>query len=356
MSKINQLSFEEETIFCGIDVHKKNWSVSLRDSRWELENYSQNPDIDELAAHLKSKYPGANYKAVYEAGFCGFSIQRRLTELGIECIVVNAADVPSSDKDNKRKKDKRDARKLSRELSKGELKAIYVPEPFMEHARSLVRQRTRFVWDQTRCKNRIWHLMMFSGIEMEAEKAKKYWSKAFIKKMKQLPFGDNNLKDTFDLALEEFMEIRKLVLNATRKIRALSQSDCFELIQKLLQSITGIGLINAMIIHTEVMDIKRFKTLDSFCDYVGIVPDTHSTGERDKNRGITHRSNGYLRPAIVESSWVITRKDPAMLMRYNKACKTKEPNQAIIVVAKHLLSKIRYVWTNQQAYITGKIS
>jgi transposase len=108
-----------------------------------------------------------------------------------------------------------------------------------------------------------------------------------------------------------------------------------------------------MIIICELQDIRRFKTLDKLCCYAGIVPDTSSSGDNEKVRGITHRNNPYLRPAIVESSWVIIRKDPAMLMLYKKYCSTMVPNKAIIKIAKHLLSRIRYVWMNQVEYEIG---
>jgi len=40
-----------------------------------------NPDL--LHKHLTKNYPGAKYKAGYEAGFCGFGIQRQLAALSI---------------------------------------------------------------------------------------------------------------------------------------------------------------------------------------------------------------------------------------------------------------------------------
>jgi transposase len=104
---------------------------------------------------------------------------------------------------------------------------------------------------------------------------------------------------------------------------------------------------------TELQDIRRFKTLDKLCSYVGIVPDTASSGDHEKVREITHRSNPYLRPAIVESSWIIIRKDPAMLMLYKRYCAKMVPNKAIIKIAKHLLRRIRYVWVNQVEYEIG---
>src|ERR1700737_4554325 len=180
MSKVNQLRFDGQTIFCGIDVHKKSWRVNVRNDEFELEDYSQDPSEELLLNHLKKRYPGASIKIVYEAGFCGFNLQRSLEKSGVNCIIVNPTDVPSSDKEKRRKNDKIDARKLSRQLSKATLEAIYVPAVIMEHARTLVRQRSRLVRDQTRCKNRIWHLLMFSGLKLDADKPKQYWTRRFI--------------------------------------------------------------------------------------------------------------------------------------------------------------------------------
>ena len=357
MSKVKELNFDGQTIFCGLDVHKKNWRVNVRSSEFELEDYSQDPNGELLLDHLKRRYPGAKYEVAYEAGFCGFAIQRTLEKAGVRCIVVNPADVKSSHKEKMRKNDKIDARKISRELSKGELEPIYIPVAEMEHVRSLVRQRSRLVSDQTRCKNRIWQLLMFSGLKLEADldKPKQYWSRRFIESLKKMDCSTPWLRQALDLAIEEYLLIRKLLSLATKQIRSLSTQPSFDAIQQLLLSIPGIGIVNAMVIMSELQDINRFKTLDSLCCYAGIVPDTASTGENEKVRGITHRSNHYLRPAIVESSWVIIRKDPAMLMLYKKYCVAMKENKAIIKIAKHLLSRIRHVWSKQEKYVIGVV-
>lgn len=353
MNKVKQLDFEGQTIFCGLDVHKKSWRVNIRSDEFELEDYSQDPSEELLLNHLRKRYPGASYQVAYEAGFCGFGIQRSLEESGVNCMVVNPSDVPSSDKEKQRKTDKIDARKINRQLANDALVGIYVPAIAMEHVRSLVRQRNRLVWDQTRCKNRIWQLLMFSGCKLPANKPTNYWSRRFIESLRQLTDESEPLRQTLDIALEQYLFVRKLLGQATHQIRVLSQQEPFCPIQKLLRSIPGIGVVNAMIIICELQDIRRFKTLDKLCCYAGIVPDTSSSGDNEKVRGITHRNNPYLRPAIVESSWVIIRKDPAMLMLYKKYCSTMVPNKAIIKIAKHLLSRIRYVWMNQVEYEIG---
>jgi len=266
----------------------------------------------------------------------------------MECIIVNAADVPATDKERKRKDDKRDARKLCRELADGSLKAIYVPDQSMEHARSLVRQRHRLIQDQTRCKNRIKHLLMFSGLK--TENTNNRWSQKYIKDLLKLDCGTESLRSALNLAVEQYQLIRKLLKEATLLIRKLSKQEPFTTIQKYLQSIDGVGLINGMTIQTELQDIYRFKTLDSLCDYAGFVPDISSSNDILVIKGITHRCNEFLRAAIVESSWMLLRKDPAMLMKYNEYKKRMNANKAIIRIGKHLLSRIRYVWKKREEY------
>ena len=113
MRKGKQLSFDGESIFCGLDVHKKNWRVNIRSAEFELEDYSQDPSTEILINHLNKNYPGAKVKVAYEAGFCGFGIERSLKAKGIECLVVNPADVPTW---GQREKEKAGQRRCPKDL------------------------------------------------------------------------------------------------------------------------------------------------------------------------------------------------------------------------------------------------
>ena len=351
MSKVKTLSFAGETICVGLDAHKTNWKIHSRIGNIDLAAFCQDPDPWVLSNYFKKNYPGAKVKVVYEAGFCGFGIQRSLKRLGVECIVVNAADVPSSDKERKRKDDKRDARKLSRELSEGNLKAIYVPSVEMEQARSLIRQRYRLVQDQTRCKNRIKHILMFNGIGLN--KGKEHWSNRYIKALEEVHCGSVALREALNLAIEQYKQIRLIIKQAEQAIGKMAIQSPFAQVQQYLQSIGGIGLINGMVIQTEIQDMHRFKTLSRLCDYAGFVPDMHSSNQRRIIKGITYRCNEFLRKAIIESSWMLIRHDPAMLMKYTEYRKRMSKNKAIIRIGKHLLGRIRHVWNNQKQYENG---
>ena len=359
MTKVNQLDFTGTTIFCGLDVHKLSWRVNLRDTELELKDFTQPADAGLLHRHLTKNYPGAKYKAGYEAGFCGFGIQRQLTALGIECVLLNAADIPKGDKDRRQKNDKRDARSISQELSnKKDLKSLYVPTPAWEHARTLVRNRQQQISDSTRCKCRIWHFLHFSSLPApDKSETGQYWSRKFIKKLEEMDCsGSAELRAALQIKLQDYLHKRSLLLQSTRAIRSMYKQDAYWLLMQLILSIPGIGEINAAIILFELQDILRFKTFDNLCSYAGLVPDTDDSGETKRNKGLTHRRNTYLREALIESSWVLIKKDPAMLMKYKDYCKRMHKNKAIIKIARHLLARINYVLRKQTAYVSGIVA
>lgn len=357
MTQVKKLDFTGTTIFCGIDVHKKSWRVNIQDSEFELEDFSQDADVVLLHKHLIRKYPGAAFKLCYEAGFSGFSAQRWLSGQGMICKVVNAADVATSDKEKRQKNDKVDARKLCEHLQSKKMKSVYIPALHWEHGRSLVRARTRIVSNQTRCKNRIWQLLHFSGLCLPKNyQARQYWSNHFIQALQALNCSSETLRITLDLYIKDYQQTRALLLEATRSIRKLCRQPEYAKDIFYLRTVASIGEINSAVILFELQEIRRFKHFDHLCSYVGLVPDTSDSGDTKRSKGITNRSNHYLRGALVESSWSAVRKDPALLMKYKKYCQRMDKNKAIIRIAKHLLSRINYVLKNKKEYVTGVVA
>ncbi|GAB6160956.1 hypothetical protein JCM12298_01150 [Desulfothermus naphthae] len=99
--------------------------------------------------------------------------------------------------------------------------------------------------------------------------------------------------------------------------------------------------------------MKRFKNFDQLKSYVGLTPSVYSSGDTHYEYGLTYRKNSRLKYALIEASWVAIRKDPALLESYNKLITRMKKQQAIIRIAKKLLSRIRHVWLNKQPYVTG---
>ena len=318
----------------------------------ELKTFSQNPSASELIAHLRQNYPSAVYDIVYEAGFCGFSYQRQFKEEGINCIIVHPADVPTMDKEKQRKSDIVDCRKLSKSLSEGSLSGIFIPGIEQQDDRGIVRTYKQLIKDQTRFKNRIRSFINFQGIILANGEQNKYWSNRFTQLLKEIPLTPS-ARASLDLLIEGYELTRKLVLTATRQLRLLSRQPRHKAPIALLRSIPGIGEITALLFVTEVGDINRFQKLEHLCDYVGLVPKVHGSGDKEYVLGLTHRGNHILREALIEASWVAARLDPAMTMAFNDYAARMKKNQAIIKIARKLLNRIRFVMKNQVKYEPG---
>jgi transposase len=355
MNKVSRLDFEGQQIYVGMDVHKKSWSISILTDQFEHKTFTQPPDVGTLMNYLKRNFPGAAYKCVYEAGYCGFWIHDSLKEHGAECLVVNPADVPTKDKERRSKSDRVDCRKLGRNLRNGEIKGIYVPcRPKVED-RSLVRTRHSMVKKQTRCKNQIKSILQFYGIQMPEELANSNWSKRFITWIEAIRMERASGNVALKVHLEDLNNMRKIIADLTRNIRTLANSDEYRQNVRLLKSVPGISTLTAMILLTELYELSRFNTFDKLCSYVGLIPDTASSGETDQKAGITKRRNAQLRGILIESAWVAVRKDPALMMTFNTLCKKMPKNNAIVRIARKLLNRIRYVLKNQQEYVSGVV-
>ncbi len=274
---------------------------------------------------------------------------------GISNIVVNPADIPTTDKERKQKDDSRDSRKIARSLHNNELEAIYIPSMGTEGLRSLVRYRKTLVKEINRYKFRTKSFLYINGFSLpvEIENGSKHWSKRYTVWLKSLEFEIQHSKMTLDSMIDTVEHLRSKLLEINRKLRHLEDNSEYSDTIRLLRTVPGIGLIMSMTIITELENIERFRTLDKLCSYVGLVPRTNSSGENDRVGNITTRSNRQLRSMLIESSWIAIRFDPALMMCYGELRQRMEPNKAIIKIAKKLLSRIKHILKNNDPYKKG---
>jgi transposase len=130
--------------YVGLDVHKETIAVALAeagrgDDVREYGKIANTPTaLNALAAKLSRA--GSELRFCYEAGPCGYGIQRQLTLAGHGCVVVAPSLIPRKPGD-RIKTDRRDAINLARLHRAGELTAVWVPDQAHEAIRDLVRAR-----------------------------------------------------------------------------------------------------------------------------------------------------------------------------------------------------------------------
>lgn len=351
-AQIKKIDFTNQNIYVGFDVHKKSWKVTIMAENVFHKTFTQPPDPEVLYNYLTKNFPGGNYHSAYEAGFCGYWIHERLKSMGIKSIVVNPADIPTTNKERVQKEDKRDSRKIAKSLSSGTLIPIHTPTIKTQRDRSLMRARAMLVKDMVRYKNRIKSFIFFYGIEIDEpfSDPKKQWTNRFMNWLDSLEIDKGTGKEALQLLISECKNIRASILKVTKQIRELSQTATYQENVSLLRSVPGIGILTAMTILTEIETIDRFKNLDTLCSYIGLVPSTKSSGEKEKSGDISPRGHSILRNAIIESSWTAIRKDPILLKSYLSYCKRMDSNKAIIKISKRLLNRIRFVLRNKRPY------
>src|SRR5690606_36448712 len=202
--------------------------------------------------------------------------------------------------------------------------------------------------DINRCKCRIKSQLSFFGITIPIELDKPHWSKEFRSWLRQAPPKGSG-EVLINVQLNELEEIEKQKKVLEKQIVSLAKGK-YEFIVGLLCGIPGIGILAAMTLITELVDIKRFKTSDQFHSFLGLVPNVYASGDTEKVGRITKRHNAFLRPILIQAAWRAAKSDASLSLAYVQLCNSMKPNKAIVRIAKKLSNRVRFVWMNEVKY------
>ncbi len=346
-------TFKGQKIFIGIDVHKNSWSVAVAPEVGTFKAHVQKPSAQALFDFLHKNYPDGEYIAVYESGFTGFSTYYELRDVGINCIVAHAADVPTSQYEEAMKTDRIDARKLARALRAGQLRGIYVHSKDDIAARSLLRLRKTMRKELGTYKARVKHKLYNNGVAIPENFASpaSRWSRAFMKWLREDVALMSSSRDDLDLLLEQIDTYDATLSKVSKKIDELSQSERYKHDFDLLTSIPGIGTYVAMTLLTEIGDFRRFSNEKQFASYLGLIPTSHSSGDKIIHGEMTFRGNKKIGPMIIETAWVSISSDHGLGETYLSYKKRMKPQLAIVRIARKLSNIMFSVIKTDRKYV-----
>ena len=288
--------------YVGLDVHKDGIAVAIAEGglRGEVRDYGRIANtpaaLDRLVRKLGQE--GVKLRLCYEAGPCGYGIQRQLSRHGHDCVVVAPSLIPQRPGD-RIKTDRRDAASLARLHRAGELSAVWVPDAAHEAIRDLVRARLDAVHALRRARQQLSGFLLRQGCHY----GRAAWTKLHRRWLAGLRFE----QAVHHIVLEDY--IQAVEAAAARRDRLTAQIEAmlpdWELapVVAALQTMRGMALVNAATLIAELGDLSRFANPRQLMAYLGLVPSEHSSGASVKRGSLTKAGNSAARRLLIEAAW-----------------------------------------------------
>ena len=294
------------TTFVGLDVHARSIKAAALDATTgELTRASFGYDHVALADWLRTL--AQPVKCVYESGVTGFDLQKKLSALGVDCVVGAVSKMIKPAADRRRKNDRNDAAFLARMLSVGNVVEVWVPDDGCEAARDLSRALEDAREEVARSKQLMSKFLLRHGHVFDETsptgRRKGNWTAAYWKWAKSIAFAERADADAYayyvgrvEAACEEKARLERLVAAEASKPRWKRRVDSLRCLQ-------GIDVATAADIVFEAGEFSRFRSAGAFAAWIGLTPSEHSSGGSVRRGGITKAGNRHLRRALVESAW-----------------------------------------------------
>lgn len=353
--KLQSIVVVGQPVFIGLEIAKKTWVICARSNKMVVHETSMPGNYANLSAYLASHFPDCDISLIYEAGFSGFGLYDKLVAEGRKCVVTPPHTV-TLEKHRPIKNDRVDSRRLATVLESGDFKECNIPDKVLREDRTLIRRYTQIQDDIIREKNRLRRLLEFSGYDPYPNKAcwedKQYLS--IPEHLDSIPEITPSFKYSAKNIVSQIVNLRKEKCLILKMLRALGQSERYKRAVELYCSVPGIGSLTAIRLALEWGDLARFSTKAKFAHFIGLTPFEFSSGESDHKGHITKQGNRRIRAALIETSWIIRRKDPVMSQYYNALFgRTGCGKKAIVAVARKLAMRLRALILTDKPYQIG---
>ena len=259
---------------------------------------SESDTVLKFVARVQRQHP--HIRCCYEAGPCGFELQRALTRKQILCEVIAPALIPRRAGD-RIKTDRRDAAHLAVLFRAGALTAIHVPTDQEEAVRDLLRCREDIRTDLLRARHRLSKFLLRHGRRFTATKSA--WSQRHQIWLRAQTWPLPALTQTHEAYLRAVDEAIARLHAVEGQLRELVMIEPLRTRVQRLRCFRGMDDITAMTIAAELGDPRRFPSARGLMAYVGLIPSAHSSGATRARGAITKTGNAHVRRVLVEAAW-----------------------------------------------------
>ena len=324
-------------VYVGIDVHKKYCQAALMNNNGRVLKELRFENTREGASSLVNlaKSVDPTVKAVVEpsANFW-IRIYDKLEQEGVDVKLSNPMRTKAI-AEARIKTDKIDAKTLAY-LLRGDLVAeSYVPTRKNRERRALIRHRASLMRIRVEIKNRIHalldkHELTYPHTDLFGKEGNEWL------RNQQLPNPDNQiLQSNLQILQTVNAEIRNADIQIAKDATNEDQA-------RLLMSMPGVDYYAAMVLLSEIGDVKRFSSDEKLVSWVGLAPQTHQSGDSHWTGHITRKGSKRARWVLTQCAQSARQHDPRMREFYERIQRKHGPQKAVVAVARKMLA-IMYV-------------
>lgn len=335
--------YTSKTVYVGIDVHKKSYSVTAVCDQQVVKKDKLPANPKTLTDYCKNKFKRAKIVTAYEAGFCGFSLHRKLLDSGIDSRIVHPAAIEVAARERV-KNDRRDSEKISVQLSEGRLQAIHIPTPEREAYREISRLRENFVRQRNRVAAQIKSFLHRQGLFTDVNDSS--LSKKKIQLLMEKKLGED-LSYTLCKLCEEWLYFNEQIEQIKAKLQVQAEGDSLE---RIYRSLPGVGPTVARVLANELGDMTQFSNEKQLFSYTGLTPREHSSGEHRWLGHISRQGKSSVRKVLVQAAWKAIGIDKGLEKRFTELRKRVGSRRAIVAIARVMIGYARCCLRENRVY------
>ena len=327
---------QPQSITSNVSLHM---SMELAAASWKLgfaDRLGRKPrvrsikagDFDQLhkeiaaAKKLFGLDPDALVISCYEAGRDGFWIHRCLVSMGIESHIVEPASIQVNRKKRRAKTDRIDAQQIVNALMRFKAgdrfacRMIRIPDVEAEDARNINREMRVIKTERTAFTNRIKGLLCTQGVTdvvidgsfprqlksmrtTEGKQLEEYLRARLLREFDRLALATSQIRT---LQMQQATMMRTAAKEIQMSDAERTSPKC-AVVAEFLARLGGIGPVTAWTLSAEVFSWRDIENRRQLAALAGLTPTPNSSGDDEKEQGISKSGRGELRVLLIEIAW-----------------------------------------------------
>jgi transposase len=316
----------------GCDLHTRYQQIAMVDTETgELVERRLEHESGE-ARTFSAGLRGAVRVGIEATGHTAW-FEAMLAEFGHELWMGDAAKIRAAVV-RKQKTDARDAAHLLDMLCTNRFPTIWRPSLAERDLRQLLWHRQKLVWMWGAVKNQMHALAMGEGV---CRKKKLFTAKGRTE-LEGLKLGRWASYRRQEL-LRLFDELQSSVKKLDQAVEFAAQSNP---LAARLMTHPGVGPITSLAFVLIIGPVERFDRSKQVVSYLGLNPQEHSSGGRQRLGSISKQGNPMMRSLLVEAGHTAARLDPQLQRVYQRLKFRRGASVAKVAIARKLA--VRLYW------------